>query len=131
MPHLRVDLIMSNYHTVLPTWKESTKILGYNKIYFIENGEGVIYINNKAYYPKPNEILFIPFGCDHGYSNISSKRFKKHWCHFNAFIGSTPLTDLIDIPILKKAKDPKKLKRIFDELVLYDNSDEPFAPLKA
>ncbi|GMQ58924.1 AraC family transcriptional regulator [Vallitalea sediminicola] len=131
MSYLRVNLIISAYNQVPLTWKDTQSNLGYCKIYFIEKGDGVIYIDGVAYYPKPGDMMFIPEGCTHGYSTISPKTYTKHWCHFNAYIGSITISDFLDIPYMKTIKNPQKIISLFEDLTAYYNSDNPFSPLNA
>ena len=46
------DIAVVEYTHVEKNWKETASINNFNKLYLIEDGEGVIYIDKKAYYPK-------------------------------------------------------------------------------
>lgn len=131
LSYFRVNLMVSAYGIVADDWKEKPLALSHDKIYYIEKGEGVLYINGEAYYPKPGDLVMIPKGSIHGYSTISSHPFVKYWCHFNAYIGSSPLSDYFDFPYVGHVKNPKEMTQLFTELIKYEKSVEAFAPIKA
>lgn len=131
MAHLKVNLLQSHYGKVVENWYEKNVKLGFNKLYFIDKGEGLITINNKNYMPKPGEILFVPEGSIQSLSTISPKRYVKHWCHFNAYIGTTPISQFLSFPLLKKVDDIAYVEELFTNMSGYYNDHKAFSPIRA
>ncbi|QUI24681.1 helix-turn-helix transcriptional regulator [Vallitalea pronyensis] len=131
MAHLKVDLLQSHYGKVLETWNENNEKLGYNKLYFIDKGEGLVTINHKKYMPRPGEILFIPEGSIQSLAIISPKRYVKHWCHFNGYIGTVPISQFLSFPLLKKVNDIPYVEDLFTKMSGYSNDQQAFSPIRA
>lgn len=130
LKQLQVNLLIAEYTQVEKNWKETASINNFNKLYLIEEGEGVIYIDQKAYYPQKNDWVFIPSGSEISFSTISSKTYLKRWCHFTANIGTTPLTDYFNIPVMSDSYDLHPIKELFDDLIAAYKSRSPYAPLQ-
>lgn len=131
MKHLKVELLTSEKNIVAPDWKESNTTLTFNKLYFILEGEGVIYIGDQKFYPKPGDIVFIPQGIPQGFNTISPKVFTKYWCHFHANIGTTPLCDYVVFPLIKQVEDINYVKSLFDRMTNHFGDDNGFSPIIA
>lgn len=129
--HIKVNLLWANSGMVGEGWTIKPYRIQENKIYFIDSGHGMVSINGKSYHPKAGQMLFIPSGCLQGLSNTHPERYVKWWCHFDAYIGTTPLYEMIDFPLLIDIKETEKTKKLLDQIIYYHHVDEPFAGLKA
>lgn len=131
MAHLKVNLLWAEYRMVHEGWYEKDRQLDVNKFYFFEDGEGLIIINGVRYNPKPGELLFIPYGCVQTLDTTSPKRYLKHWCHFDAFIGTSAISDILDVPLLRRVDDIPYVTSLFNQMRACSQSDDGFAPIKA
>jgi len=129
LQQLQVNLLIAEYTKVERTWKESTTINTFNKFYLIEDGEGVIYINQIAYYLKQGDWVFVPSGSEIAFSTISSKTYVKEWCHFTANIGLSPLTDYFILPIISSSFDYSHVQKLFKRLTAAYKNTAPYAPI--
>ncbi|WP_281888786.1 AraC family transcriptional regulator [Paenibacillus sp. YYML68] len=132
LSQLRVSLITSRYATTPLTWRASPSELEFNKLYYIRDGEGCVTINDKTYYPRRGDLLFIPEGCIHGYSLENQKPYTKYWCHFTANIGSQPLAAVCSFPSLLQVEEgtsAQQLEHLFDRLIEAERSPDPCAPI--
>lgn len=130
LKQLQVNLLIAEYTHVEKNWKETASINNFNKLYLIEDGEGVIYIDKKAYYPKKGDWVFIPSGSELSYSTISTKTYLKRWCHFTANIGSSPLTDYFNIPVVSDTYEQPLVSELFEDLIRAYRSSSPYAPIQ-
>lgn len=129
LQHLQVNLSMAEYTRVHLNWKETSAINTFNKLYLIEDGEGVIYIDQKPYYPKKGDFVFIPSGSEIAFSTISPKTYLKYWCHFTAQIGTMPLTEYFEIPIIYSGADFEHTSHIFKQIIDAFESKHRFSPI--
>lgn len=131
MAHLKVNLNWAEYNYVHEGWYENKRKLDINKFYFFEDGEGLIVINGVRYSPKPGEIMFLPSGCLQTLDTISPKRYLKHWCHFDANIGASPLGEILNFPLLRQVNDIPYVTHLFKEMKHYNEESSGFAPIRA
>lgn len=131
MAHLKVTIFDANYKQVHDGWYEDKRKVAWNKLYFIESGQGLITINDKKYSPQPGQVLFIPEGSIQSLQLISPKSYVKHWCHFHANVGASPIGDLLDFPLLLQVQDVDRFRDLFSQLVDQYHSKNGFGPLLA
>ena len=65
-----------------PDWAETNYTPEYNKLHFIQNGEGEFSINGAVYHPQPGEFLLMPAGTLQSYRSVNENCYVKYWCHF-------------------------------------------------
>lgn len=131
MAHLKVNLNWAEYSYVHDGWYENKRKLDENKFYFFEGGEGLIIIDGIRYNPKPGEILFLPCGSIQTLNTTSPKKYLKHWCHFDANIGASPIGDILKFPRLKKVNDIPYVTGLFKQMKYYNNNSDGFSPIRA
>ncbi|MGG1553984.1 AraC family transcriptional regulator [Paenibacillus ferrarius] len=132
LSQLRVSLITARHATTPLTWRALPSDIEFNKLYYIRDGEGCVTINNKAYYPRRGDLMFIPEGCTHGYSLENQKPYTKYWCHFTANIGSQPLAAVCSFPSLLQVDEgvsAARLEQLFERLIEAERSPDPCAPI--
>lgn len=79
-------------------WKDENFIPELNRFYLILDGEGIIKLNGKQYYPKPGQLFLLPAGVTLSYSTISEHTFLKYWTHFTAKVGGRNLFQYMSLP---------------------------------
>lgn len=127
LDNLQLKIIYSAYTHCWEDWKDLNYIPDYNKFYFICEGEGLIKIGEKEFYPQKGQLVLMPAGVLQSYSAINKNTFKKYWCHFNAKIGDINIFDFMDIPYIINVTDFDKLKNLFEGLVSLSNSQKIFS----
>ncbi len=117
LDNLQINILISAYTHCWEEWAEFDYITGYNKFYFICDGEGLIKIGNQEYYPQKGQLVLMPAGVLQSYSAINRNTFKKYWCHFTAKVGDMNLFDFIEVPYVIDVDDRERLKKLFEELI--------------
>lgn len=130
LSQLRVSLITANHATTPLTWKAQPFHLTFNKLYYIEDGEGQITINDDVYYPKKGDFMFIPEGCEHAYTTLHQQPYTKFWCHFTAYVGSNPLASILSFPYhIHVRSDDEKIISLFQKLLHVYHAQDAFSPM--
>lgn len=119
--NLQVDLIYGDFTKCGVEWQDFDFIPDYNKFYYIIDGEGMLKIGDKVYYPKPGEFYILPQGVKQSYSTINTNTFIKYWCHFTATIGEKNLFDIVQLPYCINIGESQFLKDLFIEMFKYES----------
>lgn len=132
LSNLQVNLYVADYIECDEMWKMESYLPEYNKLYFICEGSGWVETDGKSFFPKPNELVFIPAGKSHAFSYVNKDYYKKYWCHFIATIGEKNIFDIIDVPnIIKVEENRDYMCDLFKQLVMYYHEESLDAILKA
>ncbi len=131
MAQLKVNLLEAHQTRVTKSWGEKNSKPDYAKLYLILDGTGFITINDVTYHPVKGDIIYIPEGCHLTFGINSRRHYLKYWCHFNAHIGTTPLSEIIEFPYLLHLEDTSDLEATFTELSEAFQSSDRFAPIIA
>ncbi|WP_162463041.1 AraC family transcriptional regulator [Paenibacillus psychroresistens] len=97
-------------------WKHHNHITLNNCLYYFVEGEGSIQIRDQIFSPLPGQLFLLPAGAMISFSTAANNPFRQYYCHFNAFVGSMPLFQLIDSPLFLQIQDKAKLERLFKKL---------------
>jgi AraC-like DNA-binding protein len=92
-------LSVAAYTKVSTKWRDIKFTPNYNRFYLIKDGEGMLELAGKHYYPKRNQLLLLPGGIVQSYSSISDYTFEKYYCHFTAKTGGLNLFNLFNVPV--------------------------------
>lgn len=117
LDNMQVNVIVAAHTHCSQDWGESDYIPGFNKLYFIHEGEGWLRINGTDYYPQPGEMFLMPAGVLQSFGCISNRPFIKNWCHFTATVGSTNLFDLVETSVYIRVEDRDWLNGRFESLI--------------
>lgn len=83
-----------------------------NILYYMESGDGQIWINGRALSPAPEQILLIPKGARLKLSTDTAQPYHIYWCHFHAAFDGGDLFEYLSLPAWVSAKGvPGVLKR--------------------
>lgn len=130
LSNLKVEVNYTGFIKVWPDWRDLDYVPGYNKFYFICDGEGRLKIDGTDYYPKPGQMFLMPQGVIQSFSTINENTFTKYWCHFTAKIGDINLFDVIKLPYFINVTDKPRLEGLFRQLIQNDESLELTSTLK-
>lgn len=118
--------LKNNYHD----WRRTDETPSFNRLYFIAGGEGKVILNGITYYPKPNELMIMPAGTKQTTETAAENPYVRYFCHFDARIGEWPLFQSADKLYITGVKDPDRIRRVFDEMILQFQEGGTFAPLR-
>lgn len=130
LDNLRVNIIISAFTHCWAGWREYDYTPDFNKFYFICDGEGLIRIEDKEFYPRKGQLVLMPAGVRQSYSTISNNTFKKYWCHFTAQIGDINIFDFFDTPYVIDIDDMDRLVSLFEELIMLHNDQKIYTVLR-
>ena len=108
-----------------PDWAETNYTPEYNKLHFIQSGEGEFSINGAVYHPQPGEFLLMPAGTLQSYRSVNENCYVKYWCHFTAVSGGIRLFDALKTPLCVRASHPERVKAFYEELI--EGAEHPSA----
>lgn len=112
------------YTSVWPNWSAINILPDYNKLYFIQSGEGEIKIDGVSYYPKAGDLMLLPANRVQSYKTSHDNTYLKYWCHFNAIVVKTPLFNLINTNYLVHYDDLVPVNALFETIIdNYDKAD--------
>ncbi len=114
-----------------PEWGAPEHVPGYNRLYYILEGEGEVMVDGVAYRPLPGQLMLMPAGTRQSFGCISRRYYYQYWCHFRAEWGALRLFDLIRPPLLKEIGCKEALLRPFAALVEQAGQTGLAAPLRA
>ncbi len=130
LDNLQLDIIVSAYTHCWEGWHEDDYVSDFNKFYFICDGEGMVKILDREFYPQKGQLVLMPAGVRQSYSTISSNTFKKYWCHFTAKIGDINIFDFFKLPYIIDVDDCGRLEKLFGELISLQDSQKLYMILK-
>jgi AraC family transcriptional regulator of arabinose operon len=119
LTQLSIHLIAANYDKVGADWKRDEHVLGYNRMFYILDGEGYVEVDGTRYYPAPGQLLVMPAGTRQAYSSVNDNGFTKYWCYFKAKIGDADLFRMFDFPVSIEMKDKGRTAQLFQQLVFH------------
>lgn len=90
----------------------------------------MLQIENKTYYPTPNQLCLMPQGKLQSYSTINKNTFKKYWCHFTANIGEKNLFDFFPTPYILDIKNTEHIIGLFHKLIQHFHSEQLTAAIE-
>lgn len=113
-----------------PDWAETNYTPEYNKLHFIQSGEGEFSINGAVYHPQPGEFLLMPAGTLQSYRSVNENCYVKYWCHFTAVSGGIRLFDALKTPLCVRASHPERVKAFYEELIEGTEHPSAFSQLR-
>ncbi len=125
-----VTVLDADYTHCWQEWEERDYIPPYNKLYFIQSGEGELVVDGAVYHPKPGELFLMPAGVRQSYYTVSENCYTKYWCHFTALSGGVRLFDAVRTPLCVEVSDPDGLRERFSRVILGVNSPDPLVRLR-
>ncbi len=131
LANLKVEVKDTGYTKVWPGWRDMDYIPGYNKFYFICDGEGWLKIGETEHYPKPGQLFLMPQGVKQSFSTINENTFTKYWGHFTAGIGDMNLFDVVRLPWYIDVADRSHMEELFRQLIKHNERHELTSALRA
>jgi AraC-like DNA-binding protein len=105
MAAARVHVDIVQYTKVYENWRDIDFVPDFNRLYLIEEGEGMIRIEDAEFYPTARQLVLMPAGVRQSYSTISGSTYGKYWCHFTAYVGDLRLFDVLKAPNILTVAD--------------------------
>lgn len=123
LQNLTVNVTHATLTTKYPGWNRTNETPAFNRLYYIDGGEGKVIINGEVHYPRPGQIMIMPAGTTQTTETAPDNPYARYYCHFDARIGEWPLFHSAHKLYICDAADPGAARKIFREMIsLYPSS---------
>jgi AraC family transcriptional regulator of arabinose operon len=126
-----VSLERANLIICDETWKCDSSVPPFSSIQLVLQGEGTICIDETTIHPTSGQLYLLPAYTNQAFFTDIHNPYRTYYCHFEITCQQTDLFKLIHLPLCIDAKDPKKAKQLFLDLVHSVPQDDIFSALKA
>ncbi|MBT2290836.1 helix-turn-helix transcriptional regulator [Paenibacillus albidus] len=124
LENLTVTVTHAHYRNTYYGWNRTEQSPSFNRLYFLDSGEGSVTLNGVIHYPKPHQLMIMPAGTTQSTVTVMDNPYARYFCHFDARIGEWPLFHAANKLYISDAPDPDEVRRIFAEMIrLYQNND--------
>ncbi|CQR55732.1 helix-turn-helix domain-containing protein [Paenibacillus riograndensis] len=117
LQNLNVTVTYAQLSTKYPGWNRTNETPSFNRLYFIDRGEGKVIINGVAYYPRPGQLMIMPAGSTQTTETSPDNPYARYFCHFDAHIGEWPLFHSANKLYISDAADPDGVRAVFTEMI--------------
>lgn len=62
LQNLTVTVTHAHLSSRYPGWNRLNETPSFNRLYFIDGGEGKVILNGQAHYPRPGQLMIMPAG---------------------------------------------------------------------
>ncbi|MCU6712060.1 AraC family transcriptional regulator [Paenibacillus sp. J5C_2022] len=122
---LQVNVLYAHQTQCSANWQGLDYTPTYNKLYFIQEGEGWLKIGEKEYFPQPGQLCLMPAHTTQSFSIIEDRQpFLKYWCHFSIKAGPLDLFQWIGVPFCIDVSDRQRMEHLFQQLMNPDGHSE-------
>ncbi|MRN55105.1 helix-turn-helix domain-containing protein [Paenibacillus monticola] len=124
LQNLSVMVTHAQLSTRYPGWNRTKETPSFNRLYYIDRGEGKVILNGVTYYPKPGQLMIMPAGSTQTTETSHDNPYARYFCHFDADIGEWPLFHAANKLYISDAPDPDAVRAIFTEMIQqFQNND--------
>lgn len=124
LQNLIVKVTYAQLSSKYPGWNRTQETPSFNRLYFIDGGEGKVIINGVTYYPKPGQLMIMPAGSTQTTETSFDNPYKRYYCHFDADIGEWPLFHSANKLYICDAPDPDSVRVTFTDMIKqFQNND--------
>ena len=86
------------YTHLWKSWRYDNVMPGYDKLYYIVDGEFYLKINDQEYTAKKGQVFLLPFNSNQTYYHTTDNLATKYWAHFTMPCKNKDLLTLVDLP---------------------------------
>ncbi|AOZ93723.1 AraC family transcriptional regulator [Paenibacillus crassostreae] len=105
-------------------WNRMLETPTFNRLYFIDKGEGKVIINGVAYFPKPGQLMIMPAGSIQTTETSINDPYTRYFCHFDADIGEWPLFHSANQLYICNVPNPDSVRDIFTQMIDHFQKDD-------
>ncbi|MEI2394010.1 MULTISPECIES: helix-turn-helix domain-containing protein [Paenibacillus] len=117
LQNLTVTVTHAQLTSRYPGWNRTNETPSFNRLYYIDSGEGKVIINGVAYYPRPGQLMIMPAGSTQTTDTSPNDPYTRYYCHFDAQIGEWPLFHSANKLYISDVPDPDAVRAIFTEMI--------------
>ncbi|MEK4188277.1 AraC family transcriptional regulator [Paenibacillus sp. FSL L8-0494] len=117
LQNLTVKVTHAQLRSGYSGWNRTLETPTFNRLYFIDRGEGKVIINGVTYYPRAGQLMIMPAGSTQTTETSMNDPYTRYFCHFDADIGEWPLFHSANKLFICDAPDPDSVRVIFTEMI--------------
>ncbi len=117
LQNLSVTVTHAHLSSRYPGWNRLNETPSFNRLYFIDGGEGKVILNGQAHYPRPGQLMIMPAGSTQTTETSPDNPYKRYFCHFDAHIGEWPLFHTGNKLYISDVVEPDAVREIFTEMI--------------
>ncbi|WP_438492827.1 helix-turn-helix domain-containing protein [Paenibacillus sp. IHBB 3054] len=117
LQNLSVTVTHAHLSSRYPGWNRLNETPSFNRLYFIDGGEGKVILNGQAHYPRPGQLMIMPAGSTQTTETSPDNPYKRYFCHFDAHIGEWPLFHTGNKLYICDVAEPDAIREIFTEMI--------------
>ncbi|MEK4064874.1 MULTISPECIES: helix-turn-helix domain-containing protein [unclassified Paenibacillus] len=118
LQNLTVTVTHAHLSSRYPGWNRLNETPSFNRLYFIDGGEGKVILNGQAHYPRPGQLMIMPAGSTQTTETSPDNPYKRYFCHFDAHIGEWPLFHTGNKLYICDVAEPDAIREIFTEMII-------------
>lgn len=99
------------------SWRYDNVMPGYNKLYYIIDGEFYLKINDQEYIAKKGQLFLLPYNSSQTYYHTSDNLATKYWVHFTMPCKDKDLLELVDLPHFINVDDHDYIVTLFETML--------------
>ncbi|WNS45414.1 AraC family transcriptional regulator [Paenibacillus sp. MMS20-IR301] len=117
LQNLTVTVTHAQLSSRFPGWNRTNETPSFNRLYYIDSGEGKVTINGVSHYPVPGQLMIMPAGSTQTTDTSPDNPYTRYYCHFDAQIGEWPLFHSANTLYISHVADPDGVRAIFNEMI--------------
>jgi AraC-like DNA-binding protein len=130
LQNLTVRVTHAQLSSKYPGWDRNKETPSFNRLYFIDSGEGKVIINGETHYPHAGHLMIMPAGTTQTTMTSPRNPYIRYYCHFDAQIGEWPLFHSAGKLYISEVADPDAVRAIFNELIALFEDDSFLSTLR-
>lgn len=105
------------YTHLWKSWRYDNVMPGYDKLYYIVDGEFYLKINDQEYTAKKGQMFLLPFNSNQTYYHTTDNLATKYWAHFTMPCKNKDLLTLVDLPHYIQVEDHDYIVNLFETML--------------
>lgn len=128
--NLSVTVSYAQVRSQYQGWNRRNQTPNFNRLYFIDKGEGKVTVNGLTCYPKSGQLMIMPAGSLQTTETSFENPYTRYYCHFDAFIGEWPMFHAAKQLFICDAPHPEYVRDLFTEMIANFHRNDFFAKLR-
>jgi len=127
--NIQTEFFTGGFAHCWPNWRYVNVVPGYNKFYYIVDGEFYLKIDDIEYTAHKGQLFLLPYNSTQTYYHISENYVKKYWIHCTFTCNDKDLLNTISLPHFIDVDNEKYVTELFKK-VLTNNDHSITSRLK-
>ena len=98
-------------------WHYDNILVGYDRFYYIVEGECIIEINGVRHVAREGQLYFLPDGSTQTLYTEEGKTVKKYWIHCRLRCDEKAFSSFLKLPFFVEVDSPQVVEQIFQNIL--------------